>query len=136
MMAERTVYLVTSGDYSDYGVEAVFSSLKKAYAYIGNRTDMDIEPFQLNGGRDECSIRRLWRVRMDKQGKAEWCSPTTLNRKSQEPQPPQLWNRLVIFEVMAKTEKQAIKAANEQRTQLIALNRWPTEDGYLGPRRR
>jgi hypothetical protein len=34
-----TVYVVTAGSYSDYHIEAVFSSEEKAQAYIGNAPD-------------------------------------------------------------------------------------------------
>ena len=133
----RIIYLVTSGEYSQYGVEGAFSSLKKAWAYLGRRTDGEIEPLRLNDDKSSLSIRRLWQVRMDKQGKVDGCFEFSLNWEGQNRRrEPELWNGAVCFRVMAKTEKGAIKAANEQRTQLIALDRWPTKDGYLEKRDR
>ena len=127
MKRPRNIYLVTSGEYSDYGVSAVFSSLKGALDYAG--TGSQVELYVLNEPGAEPIARRLWNVHMTKDGTVEGCNHEDIT-VGQECAAPQLWNGAVIFEVMAKTKEQAIKAANEQRAQMIALNRWPTKDGY------
>ena len=52
MSEERIAYVVTSGSYSDYGIEAVFDNLKAAQAYILPRKDEyeppKIEQYTLN----------------------------------------------------------------------------------------
>jgi len=129
-MRERIVYLVTSGEYSSYGVDAAFSSLKRAFVYVDKRANRHIELYRLNDGQREFSIRRPWQIRMDKEGNVDQTWEGEPTQKQEERRPPRLWRGLVNFYVMARTEKQAIKAANEQRAQLIALNHWPTEDEY------
>lgn len=58
---ENKVYIVTSGEYSDYHVRAVFSTKKKANEYIQQYgTDCRIEEYDL----DEEVVKKtqLWRV--------------------------------------------------------------------------
>ena len=44
----NTVYIVTSGCYSDYSIDAVFSTREAAEAYIGTKTNRDIEEWQVD----------------------------------------------------------------------------------------
>ena len=126
----RNIYVVTSGEYSSYGIVAVYSSLKKALGGGGR-----VETYVLNDPNSEPIVRRLWQVRMTRDGKVDGHYSNDIER-GQKCLPPRLWNGAYLFQVMAKTEKQAIKAANEQRTQLMALNRLPTKDGYLEKRKK
>lgn len=74
--APKSAYLVTSGDYSDYRVEGVFSTEANAKAYLDKRNesaggygDADIEVYQLDVDIDQ--IRNgysLYRVCMSKNG--------------------------------------------------------------------
>lgn len=41
-MKENKVYVVTSGDYSDYEIDSIFSSREKAEEYINNSTNMTL----------------------------------------------------------------------------------------------
>ena len=53
-MANKIIYAVTSGDYSGYQIEALFSTQKKAEEYIENTYDPDyhrIEEYVLDGER-------------------------------------------------------------------------------------
>lgn len=43
MPDKTTIYVVTSGDYSDYGIEAMFSTREKAQAYIDARNLNDYD---------------------------------------------------------------------------------------------
>ena len=42
-----TVYIVTSGEYSDYCVQAVFTDQKQAELYVSTRIDLDREEYYI-----------------------------------------------------------------------------------------
>ena len=55
------VYIVTSGEYSDYRINAVFTTKEKANEYIQqNGTDYQIEKYNLN--EEVVKEEKLWRV--------------------------------------------------------------------------
>lgn len=46
---DKKIYIVTSGEYSDYGIDTVFSTKEKAKAYIQqNGTNYNIEEYDLD----------------------------------------------------------------------------------------
>lgn len=42
------VYVVTSGEYSDYGIDAIFSTVEKAQEYVSMREFIDAEYYRIN----------------------------------------------------------------------------------------
>ncbi len=61
---EKKIYIVTSGEYSDYHIEAVFSTKEKANDYIQqNGTDYNIEEYDL----DEEVVKetKVWRIEFE-----------------------------------------------------------------------
>lgn len=42
------VYVVTSGEYSDYGIDAIFSTVEKAQEYVSMREFIDDEYYRIN----------------------------------------------------------------------------------------
>ena len=57
------IYIVTSGDYSDYCIEAVFSTKKKADEYRQQHgTDFSIEIFDID--EEVKKETKIWRVKM------------------------------------------------------------------------
>lgn len=58
------IYIVTSGDYSDYGIEAVFSTKEKAEEYVQQHgTNYRVEDYDI----DEEVVKKeikIWRVSM------------------------------------------------------------------------
>ena len=61
---ENKIYIVTSGEYSDYHIDAVFSTQKLAEDYIQqNGTDYKIEEYNLDEEIDRNT--KLWRVEFD-----------------------------------------------------------------------
>jgi len=142
----RNAYLVTSGSYSDYGVSAVFSSLKAAREYIGNNGDYRIEPFTLNHPELAATGRRAWDVRITREGvilqayggdfRSDGLIPNLRPAFIMTPEkerpggivPRQLErypNGYLDIALMASSREQAIKAVNERRTQMIASGQWP-----------
>lgn len=77
-MDEKKVYVVTSGEYSDYGIKAVFDDIDKAQQYIdlhkkyGNgisEINDDIEEYILNSSVP--SVRPIYYVEIDSKGNVE-----------------------------------------------------------------
>lgn len=64
-MPRTTVFLVTSGYYSDYSVVGVFSTLELALAYMGDGgNDIRVEPMVLDDPDASPQVRRPWHVQM------------------------------------------------------------------------
>ena len=131
------IFIVTSGEYSDYGINAVFSTKENAEKYIGTIYSSDrIEIEEWGVDEDMALINKIrsgeiavYMVSMFKNGNIEkikkeeplavrWIKVALAGEYS-------LWteNRLGMW-VIAKNEKHAIKIVNEKRVQLIANNEW------------
>lgn len=121
----KKVYIVTSGEYSSYGIDAVFSREELAEEYKNRGGGDYVEEFPL----DEPIPEAHFHVMMDRYGNTGIAGthPTIDDRvgfvcfTSPFPgtQPPQLmW--------IAKTgdKQKAIKIVNEKRTQILALHIW------------
>ena len=123
------IYLVTSGEYSDYTVEGAFSTREKAEAYLAHfHTDPRayhvgrIEEYALDP--HERTIReglREYRVRMDTEGnveKVELRSGALAGEyveTGRGPYGPATWGV-----ALARDEKHAIKIVNERRIMMLA----------------
>ena len=139
-MARKIIYIVTSGEYSDYGINAVFSKKELAQNFITVTVEPDdyisfeIEEWPLD--EYEALIQKfkdkklsVYMVSMFRNGDVEkvreeidrviWID-TALKKEYN------LWtdNRIGMW-VIARNEKHAIKIVNEKRVQLIAENKWP-----------
>ncbi len=124
------IYVVTSGCYSDYGIEAVFDSRDKAVAYIGGEPtgDRRIEEYALNDGADERQQGlTFYEVTMDLNGNVTRIHARQkdfgeltdyrdgyIGRPAYSRNPP--WFRA---DAWARDEHHAIKIANEKR--IVAL---------------
>lgn len=137
--AMTTVYLVSDGDYSDYCVLGVFSTLALAEEYKSMRNAMnDIAEYEL----DPMPINKpppgmwLYRVVMERTGElgkygdyknAATIEPYRLDCEEEEREDC-LWGSdpkgPMEFYMFARDEKHAVKIANERRLQLLALDRW------------
>lgn len=131
----KIIYAVSSGSYSDYKVDALFSSKKLAEDFIAvmkNRDTYFIEEYELNPPIADL-IRRgysLWSVHMLKDGTTEHAKRVNVTHYDSS---YFIWERtkataykgkgipdILTAYVLAKTEKQAIKITNEKRIQMIA----------------
>ena len=130
------VYIVTSGEYSDYSIEACFSTRALAEAYLAGRAQGqpyhpgDIEEFSLdepNEWKSACTVR-MKRNGYSWGGDLEW---------EHNPSPFVKLYRFPVGEiameckVLTDSKETAVKVANEKRTQLIALGQWRIRDGRL-----
>ena len=63
-MPEDKVYIVTSGSYSSYSIDAVFATKEEADQFVGGASDYDIEEWKL-GMPEEGPPRPFYRVYLD-----------------------------------------------------------------------
>ncbi len=128
------IYVVTSGQYSDYRIHAVFSTEALAGRYIEAirrpYDDVHIEQYELDAFK--MSLRKgfnYFGIRMTKDGdsKVERASPD-----EHDTEPCKIFDNrkfgsgvILYVETWAKDEQHAVKIANEKRVQLIALGKWP-----------
>jgi hypothetical protein len=130
----KEVFVVTSGEYSDYTIDAIFDSKELALKYIGydpskinqRYNTIGIETFVLNIGHNQKGF--IYYVCMDRYGKTHICYIVNdLSKIPNKKYTIQLEPHLVKKEnkhtirifVRAKSKEHAIKIVNEKRTQLI-----------------
>ena len=122
------VYLVTSGEYSDYSVDGAFSSEDKAKAWIGSLTEIySIEEHNLDPDPDEA--RGSWTVWIPfRGGRAEMyqsceAPSSTGSIMSDVDFLERTVERRVFLELSASLSRDACaKAANEIRARLLATH--------------
>lgn len=121
------LFVVTSGEYSDFKISGIYSSKEKAeWARKLFATENQIEEWELDSIPIHPSGMILFKVRMDKNGTVRDCYIVDASDK---------WNQwfpaaevmAVDFIVWARDIEHAIKIANEKRTQLIASGEWTTD---------
>jgi hypothetical protein len=127
----KTIYVVTSGSYSDYGINAVFDDEQLAKDFIamfekGNYIDMQIEEWKLNPEEENIRAKRkLYFLRMNKEGIASDISIEGSSFSIDYINTIQFDNKKnLMVRCFADDEKHAIKIANEKRVQVIANNKW------------
>lgn len=115
---EKKIYIVTSGEYSDYGIDAVFTTKEKAVYYVEQHgTDYNIEEYNL----DEEVVKetKLWLVEFEIESQEiKHASPTTYNidknKDTCEVTEYLSFNPYMVFYVEANTMDRAIKIARER----------------------
>jgi len=139
-----SVFLVTQGEYSGYGVVAAFSALDSANAFVDARVQPDsrgrvdyswrVEEYGLDepdpaGDKARAGLV-VWRVEMARDGTATEAGTIALGRTDSDYIGVFRHNwghgnaeRLVVI-AWARDEKHAVKIANEKRTQWIASGEW------------
>ena len=139
----KTVYAVNSGTYSDYRIDAVFSSRKLAeefMAFVKSDDYNDIEEFQIDIPTTNMLKRgySIWRVHMLVNGDTERIDRTETDKYDiGNANSHNIWKRtealafkgkgipdILTSNVWAKTQKQAVKIVNEKRIQMIASGKF------------
>ena len=121
------IYVVTDGDYSDYMIHGVFSTLEKAEIFKKYSKLDYIEVYELDDMQGiELNGYFKYDVYMDVDGNSEIELPDQRESIDRDIKPYGDGKRMV-FEVKAKNEKHAVKIANEKRVQLIANGEWETD---------
>lgn len=138
----KKIYAVSSGSYSGYRIDAIFSSRKLAEEFISLVKHDDyngVEEYQLDPPAADLIKRgySVWRVLMLKDGTTERIDRTENNKYDVENIGHTLWERtkaaayqkkglpdILTSNVWAKTGKQAVKIVNEKRKQMIVEGKW------------
>jgi hypothetical protein len=142
------VWLVSSGEYSSYTVNAIFTSPKLAQAYMDNFPSTcrhggynGLEEFELDPLVEE--VKNGWKafyVSMDKAGNCSVNDALSLNEELGFRGPYMIKGEIKIAlsgVVIAKDQMHAAKMINERRVQLIASGEWDiAEEIKLGDPRR
>ena len=123
----KSVFVVTEGEYSDYHICGVYSSMEKATAAQEYHNADNVQEWDLDD--DACNPRglHLWAVVMLPDRSIDYCARKPDNKdryltdgmKWREP------DRSVRFIHWATDRKHAVKIANEKMNILIATNEWP-----------
>ena len=117
------VYVVTTGDYSDYHIEAIFSTKELADEYVRRGGDeYEVDEWELDTPIPDALIR----VSMFLDGRVDAVEKNKGSHMSTE----SLFvdGELLIWYVKADSEDRAIKVANEQRIQILALGIWGDDE--------
>lgn len=118
----KKVYIVTSGNYSEYHIEAVFTTKELAEDYvIHNGVDYDIEEYDVDEPFERGDV--LWKVRLNIDTHEErGCGVTDKDK----------FKDLILYDdstcsgdcltfwIVADTSERAIKVANERLNQVKA----------------
>lgn len=121
----KKVYVVTAGEYSDYHIEAIFSSKEKAIELVSKSSHLDLNEYEIDKPITDFIFIQ---VHMKKNGDVsktmkqigEFISDgfyrfnVFTSRSDDE----------LIWIVKTDNEKRAIKATNEKRSQIIAAECW------------
>ena len=120
----KIIYLVTSGEYSDYMFHAAFTDKERALQYKEAIAADDVEELQLDP-EDDCIHHpqgyKAWRITMDKNGKVlNSCQFDIRDFTNENPVHCEKNDRY-YFDVVAASSAHAIKIVNEKRAQMIAI---------------
>jgi hypothetical protein len=144
------VFIVTSGEYSDYGINAVFSTRELAQAYVDlfpkqrKWKTMDIEEWTLDpNARNLKQGRKPFLVHMKKNGdtlKVEQIeehyyvpdSGIKVIFAAPQYEHSEAWGYMTV-QCFADNKTHAVKIANEKRLQLLASNQWFKNQSHESP---
>jgi len=126
----KPIFIVTSGSYSDYRINAVFKNKEKAERYA-KAFGGDIEEYEPNPFDKQLSKGYYpYQVHMNREGSTEKYGVNCGDGKSNCNWFANNYEHAEIYLVAnmwAKNETHAIKIANERRTWCIANNTWGNE---------
>lgn len=130
------IYVVTTGGYSEYSIDSLFSTKKLAQDYIdlheGSYTDFnDIEEYELDSELPRMQTGLFkYDITMTKTGNVDKIAVRPVLSKTKNSF--NIWAILGVVKlyctIITKSKEHAIKIANDTRVQLIANNQW--ERGY------
>jgi len=136
-MAKKKVYICTSGEYSDYGIDAVFDNKADAdefCATFGNNYQIEEWPL---GSKSLAPARRglmPYLIRMTIKGEVFEITKKTSIYYAENASKKYFSSdgENIVTSVWARDEKHAVKIANERRTKAIALEGSVDDERYFG----
>ena len=126
------IYLVVNGQYSDYHVICAFSTEEQAEAFAKN-TFGRVQTFPL-----DVPPQEWWEIEvtMAKDGSLlDYSSPKVTEFSTHDlPRGFQQFTTPKVMTYLVNTQDldRAVKVTNEVRTQILAMNLWPSENAGLG----
>ncbi len=133
----KEIYVVTSGDYPNFRVNATFDSIELARKYrkaFKNESQIDIDRFELNPYKDELQKdHKPYEITMNKNGDIDYIECTLCDIATDFNIPfavfaPNLnqfnYQKRLKYYCFAKNDEHAIKLAKEKRLELIENNLW------------
>lgn len=130
-MGKTKVYIVTSGCYSDYSINHVFSTRELAEKWMGEKIDDDyqVEEYEIDPEVDFTeNIKTSIGVDMLKNGIVKCLRNKNYGTYDKEAR-VRCWshNNDYYLEtvILTRDSEVAIKTANDIRIRLLALDRWP-----------
>ncbi len=132
------VYIVTSGSYSDYKIEAVFTDKELAGEYQRRGgEDYDVEEYEINQPIPDVGFT----VYMGQDGNVD-NTIRELGKKHGFSCFINSWRTgktLLVFTVKTEDEQRAVKVVNEKRAIILAHNAWGDDEkvkqllGFINP---
>ena len=143
-MTVKKVYLVSSGEYSDYGIKCVFSTKETALEYIKlcheygdtyvneEPEEYELDP-QFKDPIGSYKFKYFYYVQMDRDGNVEQCNKSSsIDIMHPEKTKERLYftydylnkKPLLVGDLNANNSEHAIKIMGEKRRKLIADGRW------------
>jgi hypothetical protein len=122
------IYIITDGWYSDYGITAVFDDKEKAEIFKQIFGSDNIEEWEVNPIIYNISEGNyLFKVEMDRNGNVANIYKGETRHFQDDPTTEAVFtygNKQILMNVVAKDETHATKIVNENRTRMIAENKW------------
>lgn len=120
------VYLVTTGEYSDYRVHSVYSTKEKAER-VANVLLGHVSERTLDEGPGFPRGMLYYEVAVDRQGTVRECNLVSADFVSDTLWEPAGDGECVQYNVWAKNDDHAIKIAAERNAELVASGNWTIE---------
>ena len=124
---EKKLYVVSTGQYSDWNIAGIFDSKELAEKFISSFYECfnDIQEYTLNPCEKELQeSQKLYCVQIEKSGDIKEITQNVSTFSLQHP----IWfpydANFLEVNCFADDEQHAIKIANEKRIQVLALERW------------
>ncbi len=129
MDVKKHIYIVTSGEYSDYRIDGCFTLEKDALKYIkcflSQEDVVRVEKHLLNPVLKEMNKDyKCYFVRMNKDGDVDELYQTNFDGASCLVEYRFDRSGCLYLDCLARDEKHAVKIVNEKRIQILAMNLW------------
>jgi len=119
----RNVYVVTTGEYSDYSIRGVFDNEPQANEFAES-CQGEVKEYPLNPTSSKPKGYFLYRVEMDREGNSKVSAEDIIycNNVGKDCILPHN-NKLLVY-CWARNDKHAVKIANEKRAKMIVMGEW------------
>lgn len=117
------IYIVTQGEYSDYGIVACFSTRELADILVSKLEDTRVEEFEVDPV-DPRKTGTPYIVWMDKSGNSKHSHGNYNLVDCLQGRYYFNAHNDLVYHVLAKDEIHAVKIVNEKRIQILANNLW------------